>query len=416
LSPDVTSRKPTDAPRRIFIYSHDTYGLGHLRRCTAIAESLLRAAPDRSVLLVTGSPRAQSFSLVPGLDVLKLPSVLKRADGGYGARSLRLDLESATRLRAEILRAAALEFRPDVVLVDHAPTGFQGELEPLFESLTADPAAAPRFLLGLREIIDDAEAVRVQWTRENAWRRLDALYDRVLVYGDPRVLTTAAELGLGARLGERLVHTGYVARTPAPRPETSAPPLVLVTAGGGGDGQDLFRSYARYLESLAAPPAFRSLVVTGPFLSAERGAELRERFARVGGSVEVTEFVEDCDAVLARASAVVAMAGYNTAVECLAAGTPVLFLPREAPRREQSLRAERLAAVAPSVRFARAADATPDLYARFLREALATPRGAPCGLRLDGAAQAAAAIEAVACEPRRIAGAAASGVAGRRRA
>ena len=64
---------------RILIYSHDTYGLGHLRRCLMIAERLLRDRPQRSVLIATGSPRAVAFEFVPGLDLLKLPFTLTRS-------------------------------------------------------------------------------------------------------------------------------------------------------------------------------------------------------------------------------------------------------------------------------------------------------------------------------------------------
>ena len=34
---------------RIAIYTHDTFGLGHVRRCTQITHALARAAPDATV-------------------------------------------------------------------------------------------------------------------------------------------------------------------------------------------------------------------------------------------------------------------------------------------------------------------------------------------------------------------------------
>jgi predicted glycosyltransferase len=42
--------------KRILIYSHDTFGLGHLRRCRAIAHSLVDADEALSVLILSGSP------------------------------------------------------------------------------------------------------------------------------------------------------------------------------------------------------------------------------------------------------------------------------------------------------------------------------------------------------------------------
>jgi len=40
--------------RRVLIYSHDTFGLGHLRRCRAIAHALVQPDPGLSVLILSG--------------------------------------------------------------------------------------------------------------------------------------------------------------------------------------------------------------------------------------------------------------------------------------------------------------------------------------------------------------------------
>ena len=39
---------------RILIYSHDTFGLGHLRRCRTIAHSLVENFKQLSVLILSG--------------------------------------------------------------------------------------------------------------------------------------------------------------------------------------------------------------------------------------------------------------------------------------------------------------------------------------------------------------------------
>lgn len=39
---------------RILIYSHDTFGLGHLRRCRAIAHALVERYKQLSVLILSG--------------------------------------------------------------------------------------------------------------------------------------------------------------------------------------------------------------------------------------------------------------------------------------------------------------------------------------------------------------------------
>jgi predicted glycosyltransferase len=387
--------------RRVLLYSHDTYGLGHLRRSLVIAERLAGSDEKTSVLIATGSPRAPSFDSVCGVDLLKLPSVVKASDGSYATRTLRLAEDAVARLRASILTAAALEFRPDAVLVDHAPSGYAGELRPMFDALKARRQKA-RFVLGLRDVIDAADVVSKQWERDGAFELIDRFYDRVLVYGDPAVLTTAQELDLPARLGARLSFTGYVSRDAAKRPARDGRrPRLLATTGGGGDGHGLLRAVARFAASFGSRPPFDLDVVTGPFLSQRRVADLKSAFANVDG-VDLREFVEDFEATLASCDAVVGMAGYNTTMEILRSGVPALLVPRTTPRREQAIRAERLAAIAPRLRaipLETLCDA--DLRA-FVDEAFATKPTptppSPPPLRMDGAERAAADVLACVVE------------------
>jgi len=46
---------------RLLIYSHDSFGLGHLRRCRAIAHHLVERYRQLSILILSGSPIIGSF-------------------------------------------------------------------------------------------------------------------------------------------------------------------------------------------------------------------------------------------------------------------------------------------------------------------------------------------------------------------
>ncbi len=322
---------------RFVLYSHDTYGLGHLRRCTLLATALVGADPDSEVLILTGSPQAQAFRLPERVDTVKLPCATKDDRGNYRPRKLSGGIGRLLRLRSDIITSTVLAFEPDVLLVDHAPIGMGGELGPLLDRLSL-LAGRPRLVLGLRDIIDDAGRVDATWHRDGVWDRL-AAYDEILVYGDESVVTTAQELHLARRLPTRVSHTGYLAPT---MPETRTDePFVLVTPGGGGDGQRLLR---RYLDAVSAGAlgGLRSVVVTGPLLSAGRRAEMLTRAAELP-SVEMIEFSGQLRSLISSAVGVISMAGYNTVVEELAAGSPALLVPRCAPRLEQYIRAARLA-------------------------------------------------------------------------
>jgi predicted glycosyltransferase len=331
------------AGQRVLIYSHDTYGLGHLRRSLLIAEGLASSPDFGSTLIATGSPRTQAFSLPPGTDTVKLPAAVKTPLGGYQSRTLQLSIDDMVQLRAEILRTVARSYLPDLILVDHAPAGMMGELHPLFDEFHLW-RPRPHLVLGLRDVIDEANRVRAEWDRLGAWPLLEEAYDRVLVYGDPAVPSTAEELGLPNRLPGRVIPVGYLGRS-IERSADSSDPYFLVTAGGGGDGHAVLRAYVSYLEGLPGPAPFRSVLVTGPLLSPGRQREVATRARHSGQAVDVIPFTESFEDLLGGAAGVVSMAGYNTVMEILSAGVPALLVPRETPRLEQRIRAERLARV-----------------------------------------------------------------------
>jgi len=368
----------------LLLYSHDTYGLGHLRRSLLLA-GRLAALPQRpSVLIATGSPRAQSFALPQGCDTIKLPAVTKDPAGGYKPRTLSTSLSDVTRLRSGLILTAFRAFQPDVVLVDHAPLGMVGELLPLIEEVHRTRPRS-RLVLGLRDVIDEADRVRDEWDAMGVWPVLREAYHRVLVYGDATVTTTALELELPDLMPGKVQHVGYLGRPMRPlrRRANGTRPTVLVTAGGGGDGQRLLRGYADFLH--AAPPSvlsgFRSVVVTGPLLSRRRRVEVEQRLRSAPGSVEVRSFTNRMDKLVAQSASVVSMAGYNSVVEILSARRRALLVPRLEPRREQAIRARRLDGVAGLE--ASNGDEVADIAA-FVARTIDAPPPPPPGLRLDG--------------------------------
>src|ERR1041384_4709433 len=75
---------------RVLIYSHDTFGLGHLRRSRAIANAIVAEWPEASVVIISGSPVIGNFEFAHGVDYIRIPGVTKLPDGDY--RSLNLNL------------------------------------------------------------------------------------------------------------------------------------------------------------------------------------------------------------------------------------------------------------------------------------------------------------------------------------
>lgn len=366
------------------MYSHDTYGLGHLRRSLLLSAEL--TSLPASVLLTTGSPNAQSFTLPDGCDTVKLPALTKNGAGAYEPRTLGVTYEEILGIRSDLIVSTYNAYRPDVVIVDHSPVGAGGELRPLLERI-ATSDHPPQLVLGLREIIDDAARVREEWQRLDAWAALDEFYDEILVYGDPAILTTAEELGLPMLHPDKVHFTGYLTR-PAPTRLPEREPTILVTVGGGGDGDRLLESYADFLRSPSNPGGFRSVVVTGPHLDPCFRLALADSMRHARSPVEVHSFIEDLGPLVHSVSGVIAMAGYNTVVELLSSPAHVLLAPRSHPRLEQTLRARRLADVAGFEVMDSNRPATPPI-ADFVRGCLSAshPRRTHPRLRVDGRAE-----------------------------
>lgn len=333
--------------RRVMMYSHDSYGLGHFRRNLTIAEHLLSRAPDMMILAVTGSPRSHSFHLPHHFDYVKLPAATKDRRGAYVSRELDLDLPRLVALRSSVLRECAAAFDPELLLVDHAPAGLGGELLPLLEMLRG---RAVRVVLGMRDIIDEPRRVRDTWERDGIVALLRDHYDALLWYGDARIFDPILQYGLPPDLARRSFPVGYVVRNgarPDRRPgldhlKAAGRKVVVVTAGGGGDGNRLLKTYLRALREIAPADGFASFLVTGPLMSRRKREQIRDMAAE-RPLVEVAEFVEDMPRLYREADLVVSMAGYNSVAEILDSGTPSLLVPRIAPRLEQRVRAEALA-------------------------------------------------------------------------
>jgi predicted glycosyltransferase len=343
------SPRPLGTGPRIFLYSHDTYGLGHFRRNLLLADALARAIPDVSILCATGSPHSHSFRLPPRFDYLKIPSTTKNPDGTYRSRTLDLTLEEVTELRSRILRVGALSFRPDLVLVDQTPTGMEEELLPALRELRREWPQT-RLVFGMRDLIDDPSRVVADWSRPGPREALETLYDAIFVYGMRRVFDVPKEYRFEPALAAKVRILGYLdPGAPAePRGKTRAAlglangrPLVLVTVGGGGDGDLVVRTFLRALRD-EGDPGFDSLVVTGPLMSSRKRAKFRDIASRLHG-VRLVEFIPNLLDYVAAADAVVGMAGYNSVCEILSVGAPSLLVPRNRPRLEQTVRARRLA-------------------------------------------------------------------------
>jgi predicted glycosyltransferase len=327
---------------RVLIYSHDTFGLGHLRRCRTIAHSLVDLEKDLSVIILTGSPIIGSFNFRARVDFVRIPGVIKLRSGDYTPLSLLIDIEETLELRASIIRHTAEIFDPDIFIVDKEPLGLRGEVH---DTLVMLKERGTRLVLGLRDIMDEPAALVPEWERKKVVPALRDLYDQIWVYGLPQICDPLEGIELPKSVRRKMIYTGYLHRTLPHGPATNAPlskidePYLLVTTGGGGDGEDVVDWVLRAYENDPNQP-YPALLVLGPFMHSDRQQEFIQRAARLD-KVEAITFDAQMEHLMAKAIGVVAMGGYNTFCEILSFDKRALIIPRTRPRMEQYLRATR---------------------------------------------------------------------------
>jgi predicted glycosyltransferase len=322
------------AVERLLMYSQDGMGLGHLRRSSNIAQEVLSRNPGCDVLVVADSPATSLFSYQPGLDCLKLPTVVKTDATSWESGSLSLEARRLIKLREKAILEAFREFKPDTVLVDHMPVGALGELKPMLDC-AAQQRRPPRMFLGLRDVLDDPGVIRHVWHRLDAYDYL-RLYDSVLVYGSDRIYdaSTAYRLPDGAR---SVTYCGYV--SPRSIPTVSEPCLdtefLLMMGGGGRDAFPLASAFVDAFPKLSHEFGMPGVLLTGPSMSE---ADREHLCARAGPELHIESALGDAAGWVKRAAAVVTMAGYNSLCEVLKWRRKALVVPRVGPSAEQRMR------------------------------------------------------------------------------
>jgi predicted glycosyltransferase len=334
---------------RVLFYSHDTFGLGHIRRTLAICGAVLDTLDDVSILVVTGSSALPSLQIPRGVDYVKLPSVTKVAAGRYDARFLRDEFEFVRRLREGIIFSTVAGFQPTMVFVDNVPLGLKGEMVRTLDHLRAHHPET-RTILTLRDVLDEPSRIIGEWTRQDVYSAIERFYDQVLVYGSPAVFDLVREYHLPAQLARKVTYAGYIGRASSDRavrrirrrlvPEGGK--LVLVTVGGGEDGYGVVERYLDGRHRVRRTGSVRSVAVLGPDMPEAGRTDLKRRFGR-DRDVTFVDVCGDLTSLIAAADVVVSMGGYNTVCEILSLGRPSVIVPRVEPRLEQWIRCRRLA-------------------------------------------------------------------------
>ena len=335
---------------RILTYSHDACGLGHLKRTFVIGRYLASQVPGANVLAVVGSEVAHEFfdPAAANHDYLKLPGAKKIEADHYEPRHLRISYDDLLQTRRAILEATLASFAPELTIIDKNPGGLDGELVDALGRLKTEHPGA-RVILGLRDILDDPEVTRVEWQDPQRAQWIAETYDAIWIWGESDIYDAVEAYRFPEVLRGMTRYLGYLPPDPPVRDteelrreagiRSPGEKLLLIAGGGGGDALPAYRETLRGIRRAGAD-GIRALLVAGPLMSAQDYASLRSEVAPLAARVKLVSFVKPFEDWLRASDAVICMGGYNTLREIGAIGKPALVLPRDHPRREQSLRAK----------------------------------------------------------------------------
>lgn len=329
------------------MYSHDTYGLGHIRRTMAIANHLRDA--DTNVLILTGSPLAGRFKFPEQVDFVRIPGMIKRTNDEYQSLSIKIDEQQALSIRTNIILATAQTFKPNLFIVDKEPLGLKKEVLPTLKWFKEEHPTT-KTVLGLRDILDESSVIQKDWQDKNVYSYLEELYSEIWVYGNKEIYDPIEMYNIPASIHDRVIFTGYIPRKSLCKKKKRSirkryrvmdeDKFVLVTTGGGGDGFEVIDHFLDMHDYYPTSLPFKSMIITGPFMPKRIREDIKKRAQKFG--IKTVPFHPRMEELMIAADLVISMGGYNTICEILTQQTPALIIPRESPRQEQLIRAKRL--------------------------------------------------------------------------
>jgi predicted glycosyltransferase len=207
-------------------------------------------------------------------------------------------------------------------------------------------------VLGLRDVIDEPAAVKIEWGRLANEDAIRDFYDEVWAYSDPAVYNLVREYRFSEEVASKVRFTGYLDQRArfGLSGENEACPLaahhlregeyVLCTVGGGQDGANLAEAFVQ----AELPADMAGVILTGPFMPKDLLLRL-QHLASANPRMRVLEFFAEPAHLMRGAARVIMMGGYNSACEALSFEKPMLIAPRVKPRQEQMIRAQALHAM-----------------------------------------------------------------------
>lgn len=331
----------TSKPKLMFYCQHSV-GLGHLTRSMVLAQALSNRF---QVTFLNGGPLPSDFRFPSSIEVIGLPPLGMNDGHTLVSRDSKTAVLDAKLARKQSILQTFERLAPQVLLIELFPFGrkkFAFELLPLLKLAHRRLADRPLIVCSVRDILVNDRPDQQLHDDRAAWL-CDRYFDAVLVHSDPRL----AQLGESFRPRKPLRtpthYTGFVARAPVPSATVPRGEHVLISAGGGIVGGELFRVAVESQKRFGAAHGRTMKLITGPFLPDHEWEVLRQLAANCD-RIELIRSVPDLAHEMRHAAVSISQCGYNTAMDIIRARVPALVIPYSDNREnEQMNRAQRLA-------------------------------------------------------------------------
>jgi predicted glycosyltransferase len=309
----------------IFQYSN---GVGHLARCSSIAQALRAIA---HVTMFSGGRPIKGYLPPSGVDFVQLPPI--RWDTAANASAVPVDpgysMAETERMRSKLLVDSYLRIRPKIIVIEYfhfAPQRFGKTLDELFEIINQEQerpiiiCSTRTYPMRPQDANANSDAARInEGLRKN--------FSCVFHHADPRFfpLTSLGSYLQSALSGMRVWQTGFI-RRPLPQRDANgraSSGLLLTVGGGSAFGAGLLKRWIRAAKA-GSPDLFPVNAVCGPLMNVDDLKLVREEQDE---KVRVHDWVANMDELVSSSRAVVCLGGYNTLVEALSLRKPVLAFP-----------------------------------------------------------------------------------------
>ena len=142
-------------------------------------------------------------------------------------------------------------------------------------------------VLGLRDILDDAESFKKTGEKRMSIPIWISLYDEIWVYGNRDIYDPIEMYKIPEKIHNKLSSPDiFPARHSHRKAKASVrkkyrimddDKFVLITTGGGGDGMEVIDHYLAMHDYFPTSLPFKSIIITGPFMPKDVREAFRKR-------------------------------------------------------------------------------------------------------------------------------------------